>query len=166
MILYHGGMHEVQTPQIRVPNRPLDFSVGFYTTTQKSQAEKWAKSKQEKSKKQGRYANAVVSVYECSPDIFDDNFAVKVFTQADDEWLDFIVKNRKTVYLTHPFDIVKGPVANDTLFRTINLFEEGVYTKEETILRLKSHLLFDQISFHTELALQRLAFVESGSISQ
>jgi len=53
---------------------------------------------------------------------------------------------------------VCGPVANDTLYRTIGLYESGIFTLEETIKRLKANELFDQISFHTKRALENLKF--------
>lgn len=43
MRLYHGSTEMVATPQIRKPNRALDFGNGFYTTTDYAQAEQWAR---------------------------------------------------------------------------------------------------------------------------
>ena len=40
MILYHGSNVEVREPKIIVSNRTLDFGAGFYTTSNKEQAEK------------------------------------------------------------------------------------------------------------------------------
>ena len=39
MILYHGSNVEVREPKIIVSNRTLDFGAGFYTTSNKEQAE-------------------------------------------------------------------------------------------------------------------------------
>ena len=33
MILYHGSLEQVICPEIREPNRTLDYGSGFYTTT-------------------------------------------------------------------------------------------------------------------------------------
>ena len=35
------------------------------------------------------------------------------------------------------YDIIFGPVANDTIYRTFIAYEEGILTKDETIARLK-----------------------------
>lgn len=53
MILYHGSNVLVEKPVLKKPNRTLDFSNGFYITTSKEQAYKWAKikSKRENSQK-------------------------------------------------------------------------------------------------------------------
>ena len=44
MILYHGSNVEVREPKIIVSNRTLDFGAGFYTTSNKEQAEKLSKT--------------------------------------------------------------------------------------------------------------------------
>lgn len=45
MIVYHGGIDVIKEPDINHSYRPLDFGKGFYITTVKEQAEKWAKRK-------------------------------------------------------------------------------------------------------------------------
>ena len=42
MKLYHGSDVIVDNPKIIAGNRPLDFGGGFYLTTNKEQAQKWA----------------------------------------------------------------------------------------------------------------------------
>ena len=44
MILYHGSNVQVSTPKIFVTNRMLDFGAVFYTTSNRQQAVKWAKT--------------------------------------------------------------------------------------------------------------------------
>ena len=63
--------------------------------------------------------------------------------------------------IAHNFDIVVGAVANDTLYSTLLLYETGVLSRIETIRRLTTHKLFDQISFHNQLVLKELQFLES-----
>ncbi len=161
MILYHGSTQLVTHPQILGTQKYLDFGKGFYTTTSQKQAESWAIIKQ---KRLGNNTNPVVSVYEINEEIFNESiFNIKTFLKANEEWLDFIIMNRSG-YSTHPFDIVKGPVANDTLYATLSLFEAGILTKKETIARLKTHKLFDQISFHNLAALKKLVFTKSYTL--
>lgn len=45
MIVYHGSVEIIQKPDIEHSFRPLDFGKGFYVTTVKKQAEKWARRK-------------------------------------------------------------------------------------------------------------------------
>ena len=44
MTLYHGSNVLVSKPQILVTNRMLDFGAGFYTTSSREQAVRWAKT--------------------------------------------------------------------------------------------------------------------------
>lgn len=46
MILYHGSNMIVEEPKLIEQNRFLDFGFGFYTTTNKAQAENFAKKSQ------------------------------------------------------------------------------------------------------------------------
>lgn len=160
MKLYHGSTEIIEKPVILTIQRLLDFGKGFYTTTNQSQAERWADLKKRRI---GGNVNAIISVYEINDDLFNnDNFKIKIFRQADSEWLDFVIGNRKGE-ITHNYDIVKGPVANDSLYATISLFESGILSKEETFVRLKVHKLFDQITFHSDRALKELKFHNSYS---
>lgn len=43
MILYHGSNVVVESPKLIKQNRFLDFGYGFYTTTNKEQAENFAR---------------------------------------------------------------------------------------------------------------------------
>ena len=60
MILYHGSNVEVREPKIIVSNRTLDFGAGFYTTSNKEQAEKWSKTQTLRRRK----GTPIVSCYE------------------------------------------------------------------------------------------------------
>ena len=52
-------------------------------------------------------------------------------------------------------------VANDNLYATISLYENGELSAEAAVVQLKTHVLFNQVSFHTDKALSQLDFVES-----
>ena len=43
MIVYHGGTAIIENPDVKFSKKYLDFGRGFYVTTYKEQAEKWAK---------------------------------------------------------------------------------------------------------------------------
>lgn len=62
------------------------------------------------------------------------------------------------------YDVIKGPVANDTLYETLALFERGILTRAETIIRLKTHALADQVVFATGQALKALRFIECKEV--
>lgn len=45
MIVFHGSTEVVEKPDIRHSYRRLDFGIGFYVTTIREQAERWARRK-------------------------------------------------------------------------------------------------------------------------
>ena len=55
MYLYHGSNMKVETPQLILSNRTLDFGSGFYTTSDESQATRWAKLQTKRRKREKRY---------------------------------------------------------------------------------------------------------------
>ena len=57
-----------------------------------------------------------------------------------------------------------GPVANDRLYATIIMYEKGDLSVEAAIVQLKTHVLFDQLSFHSREALKCLRFVSSEEV--
>jgi len=161
MKLFHGSRNVVDKLKLLENQRFLDFGSGFYTTTNQNQAERWALIKQKREKNKSK---AIVSIYHVQNELFANiENSIKEFQKADEQWLDFIFENRKNS-IKHNFDIVIGPVANDTLYSTLTLYETGILTKQETIQRLKVHRLFDQISFHTEKVLSQLSFFESYEV--
>lgn len=86
-------------------------------------------------------------------------YKVLIFPQANEDWLDFVFANRNGSYSAVQYDIVFGPVANDTIYRTFIAYEEGILTKGETIARLKVKKLYDQMTFTTESALKELKYI-------
>lgn len=156
MKLYHGSIVVVRKPSLR-PGRPnADFGKGFYTTSNYEQAVRWAHIKQEREEA----SRAVVSVYEFDEKLLDNpDLSVRKFIGADEPWLYFVADCRKS--RPHQFDLVQGPVANDRVFTTVNLFESGVLSAEAAILQLKAYKTYDQLSFHTDRVIKALKFVES-----
>lgn len=64
MILYHGSNVEVPKPRLLKVQRELDFGKGFYTTSDKEQATKWAV----RTAKRLRQVDGFVTVYEIDED--------------------------------------------------------------------------------------------------
>jgi hypothetical protein len=65
---------------------------------------------------------------------------------------------------THNYDIVYGPVANDRVYTVLTLYEGELLSFDETIARLKTYTLVNQILFHTKKALDELNFVRSDEV--
>lgn len=154
--LYHGSTMAVRNPSLR-PGRPnADFGKGFYTTSNFEQAERWAHIKQEREDSE----RAVVSIYEFDESLLErQDLNIRKFTGADEPWLYFVADCRMS--RPHEYDLVQGPVANDKVFTTVNLFESGVLSAEAAILQLKAYKTYDQLSFHTDKVIKTLHFEES-----
>jgi hypothetical protein len=159
MRLFHGSNVEVRNPNLRFGRNTTDFGKGFYTTTQKEQAEKWTEIKLDRAK----VGKKIVSVYEVDDALIaNPELRIREFHGVDADWLNFVVNCRKGQ--VHDFDLVFGPVANDKVFTTVNLYESGVLSVEAAILQLKAYKTYDQLSFHTERVINALRFVESYEV--
>ena len=156
MELYHGSTVIVKNPSIRQGRANTDFGKGFYTTIDYEQAARWAQIRRERA----GAGNAIVSVYTIDDGILKRNdLNIMQYSGATVEWLDFVVANRRYAPI-HDYDIVLGPVANDNLYATISMYENGELSAEAAIVQLKTHVLFNQVSFHTQTAIVNLRFVK------
>lgn len=158
MILYHGSNTIVKNPKLVEQNRFLDFGYGFYTTTNKEQAENFAKKVTVR-----RGGNPIVNVYE-----FDENaesgLNIKRFSAPDEEWLDFVSAHRNGTYDGEKYDVVIGAVANDDVYRTLQVYSSGLLTKEQVLEALKVKKLFNQYVFATEKSLASLKFIDGKKV--
>ena len=159
MILYHGSNIEVKDPKIIYSDKGRDFGAAFYLTPIKEQAERMAKRKQKAQDSK----QAIVSVFEWDENKESINY--KNFSDANEEWLDMIIKCRTDTKYKHGFDIVEGKIADDSVGETILFVLAGVMRKEDAIERLKYQHINSQIAFCTDKALQGLKFVESYEVN-
>ena len=157
MTLYHGSLEIVEKPQILQANRPLDFGTGFYTTTSLQQAQRWVKLRMVQSQASVGFINR----YEYTP---NRDLRARLFRSANEAWVDFVHANRTIQDYNHDYDIVTGPVANDNVYLSFNLYESGIITKRELIRRLKTYKLVDQLLFHTERSLDTLEYVGNKEV--
>ena len=160
MILYHGSTDIVDSPEIRKGDVYLDFGVGFYTTTSLEQAERWAKIKMRRKNVNLGY----VSVYEFDVEKVEKELTVKRFENADEEWLTFVVSNRNGNIIGNNIDLHVGPVADDNVYQSIRLFETGAYDAEYTVKKLKTEVLHDQWTLHSNEILKYLNFIEAKEV--
>lgn len=159
MRVYHGSNVEVRNPSLLRSRKNTDFGRGFYTTTQKEQAEHWTTIKMDRAKAGRR----VVSVFEVDDAILTDpELKIREFHGPDEAWLNFVVDSRKGI--EHDYDLVFGPVANDKVFTVVNLYESGVLDAPAAIAELKAYKTYNQLSFHTQRVITALRFVESYEV--
>lgn len=149
MIIYHGSTTPIETPKILKSERMLDFGEGFYTTSNREQASRWAELVAVRRKSNIRF----ITEYEFDFAAANKELTVISFDKPDDKWLEFVCLNRSGRIVSEVYDIAIGPVANDQVYTVVTLYEQGVISKEAAIIELKVRELYNQTLFHTEQSL-------------
>lgn len=146
---------EVQAPDLRKCARYKDFGQGFYLTTDKDQAESFAKISTQKAVENGVVASqryGVVSAFRYNGDA---KLNIKIYETADSAWLHCVVAHRKkdatnstiVTYMANAFGEVGSASADDICIRL--LLPE----------RLKNQYCFESVA-----ALNQLSFKGSERV--
>ena len=160
MVVYHGSDMIVSQPKLIKQNRFLDFGFGFYTTTNRSQAENFAVKVSDRKKTY----SPIVNIYNVDEVITLEQCSVLRFDGADENWLDFVSANRNGIYQGPQYDMIYGAVANDDVYRTLGLYMTGILTRQQTLEALKIRKLFNQLVFATEHSLEYLHYEGSETV--
>ena len=155
MTLYHASNVEVKMPMLVESNRMLDFGPGFYTTTNREQAVRFAKSVVAR-----RGGTPMINTYEFDEAAFSECL-VRRFDSPSEDWLDFVAANRSGQYFGVRYDLIMGPVANDDVYTTTGLYMRGFISKEATISGLMVKRLYDQLVFATPRTFRYLKHVNT-----
>ena len=150
IIIYHGSTQIVEYPEIRVAKYNKDFYFGFYCTMMPEQARRWA------TRFTGK---GIINEYLYRP---NEKLKTLIFPEMTEEWLDFIASCR--LGEPHDYDIVEGPMADDTIWDFVNGFMSGKISRSVFWEYAKFKYPTHQISFHTVNALRCLTFERSESI--
>ena len=76
-----------------------------------------------------------------------------------EEWLQFVVNCRRG--LKHGYDIVEGPMADDTMYNYVQNYMDGKISRAAFWELAKFKYPTHQISFHTISALDTLKYIGS-----
>ncbi len=167
MKLYHGSTVSVEAPQIIRSAIGRDFGFGFYTTDIKEQAERWALRRKRTALRNGiADAQAIVSVYEIDLDAARKNLSFKDYPEASMDWLELILSCRSDRNFTHPYDVVTGKIANDSVGETVSYVLAGIMRKEDAIERLKFQQINNQLAFCSERSLSFLKYVSNYIVEE
>jgi hypothetical protein len=167
MTIHHGSSVIAKTPELRHSVRALDFGKGFYTTINEEQAIQFARKIHERKLREGvESPGCFVSSYSIDYDAIQKQLSILMFNTPDEAWLDFVMANRREKYTGKQYDIIYGPVANDTVYRALVGYETGLYTKKQTIEQLAVRRLFNQMTFATKKSLPFLHFTGYKVLAQ
>lgn len=135
MKLYHGSDVKIAQIDLSKSMKGKDFGQGFYLSADYQQAMNIAKIRC-----LGTSSQPVVNEYDFDEKMLhSDELNVKSFDGYTLEWAEFVLANRQNKSATpiHDFDIVYGPIANDTVGRQIRLLLEKQIDMQVFIERLK-----------------------------
>jgi hypothetical protein len=158
MTVYHGSLYEIQEPNVAKSKPYVDFGPAFYLTSFQIQAERWALRKANRS---GGIRNAYVNRYSLDLEKLS-RYKVLRFDVANEEWLDFVCSCRKGIDVYSAWDAVIGPVADDDVFKSVNKYFKGEWTKEETLAKLRFLQQCDQIAILNQECLTNVLHFESS----
>ena len=152
MLLFHGSNMEIGEVDLAKSRPYKDFGKAFYLSTDKSQALEMARFK---VLTQG--GTETITVFD-----FDDNavegLKIRHFDGYTLEWAEFVFNNRdERNDFQHDYDIVYGPIANDTVGVQIRDLRERKISMDAFLknLEYKKGITF-QYAFCSPLAISKL----------
>jgi len=157
MVLYHGSDVKVENPSLDLSRKNLDFGAGFYSTENRSQAIEFARKVSIRKKQKDQ----IVNIYNFDMETGLSVLSILKFESPDKLWLDFVQQNRHGIYAGKQYDLIIGPVANDDVFTTLIIYDQGILNTEQTLEALKIKKLYNQFVFKTKKAFSFLKFSES-----
>lgn len=145
MRLYHGS--NVMIDKVEFPKcHPFkDFGCGFYLTDNITHARNMALRRCMRTG-----GEECVTEYEFNFRDAIKNLNVKIFDKPSEEWAEFVMMNRNEA-ITHPahdYDIVIGPIADDSVVMSFRLYQDGYISISELVRRLEYRELSNQYFFH------------------
>lgn len=142
--LYHGSNAAIDNIDLSRSKRGKDFGLGFYLNANPDQAMAMAiRTTRFLSKGQ-----PTLSCFEFNEeDAVKKGLNIKIFPDYSEEWAEFVVMNRKNNSETpaHPYDIVIGPIADDTV---------GVQIRRYIMGYMSVSALVEELRFRGDHAIQ------------
>ncbi len=152
--LFHAGYEEIKEPDAHYGRKNADFGQGFYTTDDIDFASSWGRDREG--------ADIIINRYEL------DDSALKVKRlKRDQEWFEYIFANRRVrpdIY--GEYDLIVGPIANDTIYETMGIVTSGFLSDEEAMKLLMVGPCYTQTVLKTRKAVEHLRFISSEVLSK
>lgn len=137
--LYHGSNVEINEIDLSICKVGKDFGKGFYLNPNFEQAREIA-IRTTRVLQQGQ---AIVNGFEFNEAVLTspENLKIKIFPDYSEDWADFVVLNRKnkTELPVHDYDIVVGPIADDTVGVQIRRYIQGYIPAKQLVEELRFH---------------------------
>lgn len=131
--LYHGTVSEILQIDVNLGRGRKDFGRGFYMAVSRKQAVGMMHKKYREAVRRSREKQESAFSKKLYKIVLDEKVLseldIKIFENADMEWLDFVLKCREKGGLPHDYDMVIGPTADDDTALCLKSYWDGLYGK-------------------------------------
>ena len=146
LTLFHTGFSEVRAPDLTVGRRNADFGQGFYLSDDEAFSRRWARAR--------RGEKTYLNRYELDP----SGLLIRRF-ERDEAWFEYIISNRAGRADLYPeYDVIVGPIANDTLYDTWGILTSGLIDSATALSVLSVVQAYEQTVIKTKKAATALRF--------
>ncbi len=153
MKVYHAGYVEIPVPDIHRGRINADFGQGFYVSDNYEFVGRWVREK--------KGSDIIINSYELDV----KRLKVKSF-ERDREWFRYVFSNRRSLPdELSDFDVISGPIANDTIYNTMGIMTSGYLSDEEALKLLCVGPQYRQIVLKTQKAADKLKFLSSEKLA-
>ena len=98
---------------------------------------------------------------------FGKGFYLTTYQKQAEKWLDFVCACRKGDNIYKNYDIIIGAVANDDVFKTVDMYFRGIWSKKRALEELRYYKMNDQICIINQNVLdEKLVFQKAYQVSQ
>ena len=153
MKLYHGSNVIIEQVDFARCHPFKDFGRGFYLTDNISHARNMA------FRRCARIGGKeCVTEFEFDYENAAQDLKIKIFDKPSEEWAEFVMTNRNEAieHPAHDYDIVIGPIADDSVVMSFRLYQDGYISISELVKRLEYKELSTQYFFHNTEAISYL----------
>lgn len=152
--LFHASYQVIEKPDVHYGRKNADMGQGFYTTDDRAFANRWVRESPGK--------DIVINHYELD----DSDLKVKKF-ERNKEWFEYIFANRRLKPDAYEeYDLIIGPIANDTIYETFGIITSGYLTDQEAMELLMVGPCSYQIVLKTQKAADNLKFVSYETLTK
>ncbi len=145
--LFHVGFYIIEDPDIHYGKKNADFGQGFYLSNDEEFSHRWAEIRPQQS----TYLNS----YELDL----ANLRVKRF-ERNEEWFRYIFDNRRGKEDAFAdYDVIIGPIANDTIYDVLGITTSGYLSDEEALPLLQVGPTYCQVAIKTMRAKAQLKWL-------
>lgn len=178
IVLYHGSSEKIIRPDLEKCKDGKDFGKGFYLTTDKSQAESFARTTVRRKIIRKEISCEAKTGY-VSSFVFHDskNLGIFEFEKADVNWLHCVCAHRMRSLFSGvvseymQYDVIAGKIANDRTNPTLTLYIGGAFgspgsaeADDMAVRLLLPEVLTNQLCFRTENGIDCLEWICSEEI--